>query len=199
MRLPSMPRPGHRRIGVAPIPFLLVLVLGGATAGCSADHSGTTTSHATSSTDTPAAHATMMSDPGAGAEGMGAAAGDIPSAEDVAAGWAARPDFVSHATHRTQTAYAFALARPDILRWLPCYCGCGAMGHLSNLDCFVKPADGDSVVFEEHGSYCDVCADIALGAQDMLGRGMTLAQMRAAIDSEFGGLAPGTDTPLPPA
>jgi hypothetical protein len=106
---------------------------------------------------------------------------------------------VSDAPTRTQTAYAFAISRPDVLRWLPCYCGCGALGHDSNLDCFIKPTESAPVVYEEHGSYCGVCVDIAHMAQDMLNRGNTLIQIRAAVDSSFGGLAPGTPTELPPA
>ena len=73
------------------------------------------------------------------------------------------------------------------------------MEHDSNLDCFIKPGGGSPVVFEEHASFCDICVDIALKAQDMLAKGNTLIQMRAAVDSEFGGLAPGTQTDLPPA
>jgi hypothetical protein len=36
-------------------------------------------------------------------------------------------------------------------------------------------------------------------AQQMLQDGATMIQVRAAVDTTFGGMAPGTDTPLPPA
>jgi hypothetical protein len=50
-------------------------------------------------------------------------------------------------------AYLFALARPDVLRYLPCYCGCASLGHTSNLDCFVRPtATGREVALESHGA-----------------------------------------------
>jgi hypothetical protein len=50
-----------------------------------------------------------------------------------------------------QEAYRFAIANPDVLSKLPCYCGCGNMGHMSNLDCFVQEVKGDgSIVFESH-------------------------------------------------
>jgi len=177
-----------RRRAAGPIPFLVVLMLGGGVAGCSADHSNPATGVAAAPSHTPDAHAATA-----------VAGGAIPTKEEAGAMWAARPAFVEGAPHRTQTAYAFAISRPDVLRWLPCYCGCGAMGHASNLDCFVKPTEGAPVVYEEHGSYCDVCVDIAHMAQDMLDRGQTLIQIRAAVDSSFGGLAPGTPTDLPPA
>ena len=40
-----------------------------------------------------------------------------------------------------QAAYQVsALARPDVIGWMPCNCGCGADGHRSNLDCFFATA-----------------------------------------------------------
>ena len=185
----SGPATGPRRVVAAVIASLLVIGLGGAVAGCSADHGAAAIAGGAAGvvqpSHTPDAHA--------------AAGAGVPTAEEAAAVWEARPDFVSGATHRTQTAYAFAVSRPDVVRWLPCYCGCGAMGHASNLDCFIKPGEGVAVVYEEHGSYCDVCVDIAHMAQDMLARGKSLIQIRVAVDSAFGGLAPGTPTQLPPA
>ena len=36
-----------------------------------------------------------------------------------------------------QEAYQFAVANPDVTTQIPCYCGCGGMGHTSNYTCFV--------------------------------------------------------------
>jgi hypothetical protein len=36
-----------------------------------------------------------------------------------------------------QQSYQFAAANPDVLGQIPCYCGCGAMGHTSNYACYV--------------------------------------------------------------
>lgn len=188
MRAPA--RFASRRLAVAWLPAFLVLILGGAVTGCSGDHAGGPADPAMP-TMTPAAHASSAPDQGS--------EDGIPSADAVATAWAMRPAFVSSAPQRTQAAYAFALARPDVVQWLPCYCGCGAMGHTSNLDCFIKPSEGAAVVYEEHGSYCDVCVETALMGQDMLAKGATLIQMRAAVDASFGDLAPGTQTELPPS
>jgi hypothetical protein len=46
------------------------------------------------------------------------------------------PDFVRSAPDSVQEAYLFAVAHPDDLSHQPCYCGCGPMGHESNLGCF---------------------------------------------------------------
>lgn len=35
-------------------------------------------------------------------------------------------------------AYRFALANRDVLRYIPCFCGCGADGHTSNASCYLK-------------------------------------------------------------
>lgn len=34
--------------------------------------------------------------------------------------------------------YAYAARRPDVLQYMPCYCGCEKQGHRSNRDCFIK-------------------------------------------------------------
>lgn len=116
------------------------------------------------------------------------------------AAWAARPAF-ARADARTEEAYAFAMASPQVLEWMPCYCGCGAMGHGSNADCFFKPTmEGlSSLQFEEHASYCGICVDTALMVKQMLGDGQSLRAIRDAVDTTFGGSAPGTPTELPPA
>lgn len=50
-----------------------------------------------------------------------------------------------------QEAYRMAIANPEILEKYPCYCGCGKMGHQSNLDCFVHDVNPDgSIVFDDH-------------------------------------------------
>jgi hypothetical protein len=125
---------------------------------------------------------------------------DPGAPEAMQAAWAARPAYV-RADARTQEAYAFALAAPQVLKWMPCYCGCDAMGHRSNADCFFKPTrEGlSNLAFEEHASYCQVCVDTALMAKRMLGEGQSLRAIRNAVDATFGGSAPGTPTELPPA
>ncbi|MBU0702426.1 MAG: thioredoxin domain-containing protein [Chloroflexi bacterium] len=50
-----------------------------------------------------------------------------------------------------QEAYRFALANPDVLDKIPCYCGCGQMGHLNNRMCYVQSETADGqMVFDNH-------------------------------------------------
>lgn len=61
------------------------------------------------------------------------------------------PERVREAPLVVQEAYRFAIANPEILAKLPCYCGCGSEGHRSDLDCFIERFDPDgSIVFGYH-------------------------------------------------
>jgi hypothetical protein len=124
-----------------------------------------------------------------------------PAAADSTreAAWAARPVF-ARSDARTEEAYAFALAHPNELKWIPCYCGCGGMGHTSNLDCYFKRtmAGLSSLDFEEHASYCQICVDETLQVKQLLADGHSLREIRDAIDARFGDSGPGTTTALPP-
>jgi hypothetical protein len=52
-----------------------------------------------------------------------------------------------------QEAYRFALANPDILTRIPCYCGCGSVGHMDNRMCYIQSETADgNVVFDYHGA-----------------------------------------------
>ena len=42
-----------------------------------------------------------------------------------------------------QAVYEFAARRPDVLRYVPCYCGCQRNGHQDNADCFVSSREAD--------------------------------------------------------
>ena len=51
-----------------------------------------------------------------------------------------------------QSVYEFAARRPDVLRYVPCFCGCERNGHKGNEDCFVASRDADGrPTWEAHG------------------------------------------------
>jgi hypothetical protein len=58
---------------------------------------------------------------------------------------------VQQAPLNVQEAYRFALANKDLLQQIPCYCGCGGVGHTSNYACYVTGiiAEGN-VDFDYH-------------------------------------------------
>jgi hypothetical protein len=68
---------------------------------------------------------------------------DVQDASTIAAWdstWPPLPASVipSHPIQLIRAAYAFAFRRPDVVEYLPCYCGCEREGHGSLHMCFVK-------------------------------------------------------------
>jgi hypothetical protein len=52
----------------------------------------------------------------------------------------------------TRAVYAFAARNPDVLSYVPCFCGCEHHGHQGNDDCFVASRDSDGKPrWEMHG------------------------------------------------
>jgi hypothetical protein len=100
-----------------------------------------------------------------------------------------------------RTVYRFAAEHPEVLRYMPCFCGCNEMGHRSSEDCFVKSRSKGGVVTEwnEHGIACAMCIAVAERAKTMCDAGASLSDVRADIEKRYGhttGLR--TNTPLPP-
>ncbi len=79
------------------------------------------------------------------------------------------PDKFDHPV--LKRAYAAAGRNREIVATLPCYCWCSKMGHRSLLDCFAS----------NHGANCDVCIKEVLLADEMIKKGKTAAQIRAAV------------------
>jgi hypothetical protein len=52
-----------------------------------------------------------------------------------------------------RAVYTFAAEHPEVLSYVPCYCGCERSGHRGNEDCFVsaRNAKGDVTDWEPHG------------------------------------------------
>ena len=48
------------------------------------------------------------------------------------------PKDILQAPQEVREAYPFALANPNTLRYIPCYCGCGEQGHTSNASCYFQ-------------------------------------------------------------
>lgn len=104
------------------------------------------------------------------------------------------PDFVNDAPVRVKEAYQYAMDHPDELAKYPCYCGCGNMGHASNLSCFIKP---ENFGFESHAAGCGICVDIAQDVMRLKGDGQSSPQIRNYIDAKYSAFGPSTDTPFP--
>lgn len=77
----------------------------------------------------------------------GLAVADEPNGDVNNVVW---PAFVAKADAEVQQLYAFQVTHGELMRWIPCFCGCGqATGHLNNRDCYVQAVNPDgSVVFD---------------------------------------------------
>jgi hypothetical protein len=63
------------------------------------------------------------------------------------------PDRFWHEPAEVREAYRFAAANPEVLRWMPCFCGCGTDGHRSNADCYVRERRADGSVLLDPMSF----------------------------------------------
>jgi hypothetical protein len=96
------------------------------------------------------------------------------------------PAEVQSAPVSVRTAYQFAAANPDVMEQLPCYCGCGSIGHESNYDCYVSGIEADgSVRFDGHALGCSICVDITQDAMRLLKEGKSVPDIRAYVDATY--------------
>ena len=100
-----------------------------------------------------------------------------------------------------QSVYDFAADHPEVLRYVPCFCGCELTGHRSAEDCFVKSRakNGDVLSWNEHGMTCAMCLAVAKRAMDMHNAHATLRSIRDEVERSYSGLTSNrTSTPTPP-
>lgn len=101
-----------------------------------------------------------------------------------------------------RATYDFAAQHPEILSYVPCYCGCGSQGHKANDMCFVARRDprGNVLEWDTHGFGCAVCIDVAREAMQLYASGADVVSIRAAIERKWtpGNAAGKTPTPFPP-
>ena len=96
------------------------------------------------------------------------------------------PDYVQSAKPKTQEAYQFAVANPEMAKQLPCYCGCRSRGHESLYACYVSHADETGVVeFDKHALYCGICVDTAQDAIRLMKEGKTAPEIKAYVDETY--------------
>jgi hypothetical protein len=101
------------------------------------------------------------------------------------------PDEVKSASLVTQQAYQFAVANPDVMQHIPCYCGCGAMGHTSNYSCYVQSVDAaGKVKFDGHALGCSICVDITEDALRLSKQGKSPQDIKAYVDKTYSQYGP---------
>lgn len=102
------------------------------------------------------------------------------------------PEAVRQAPATVQEAYQFAVANPDVTSQIPCYCGCGAMGHTSNYACFVADDSNGEIAFDEHALGCSICVDIAQDTMRLLDEGQSVDEIFTYVDNSYSRFGPPT-------
>ena len=101
------------------------------------------------------------------------------------------PAEVQSAPVTVQEAYQFTAANPDVMKNIPCYCGCGDIGHTSNYDCYVSDMDAEgNLKFDNHALGCSICVDITQDVMRMLREGKSPQEARAYIDATYSKYGP---------
>jgi hypothetical protein len=101
------------------------------------------------------------------------------------------PSEVQSAPVTVQTAYQFAAANPDLMKQIPCYCGCGEIGHTSNYDCYVAAVDAQGqITFDNHALGCSICVDITQDVMRLTQEGKSPQEIRATIDATYSKYGP---------
>ena len=106
------------------------------------------------------------------------------------------PAEVQRAPAPVREAYRFAVANQDYLAQFPCYCGCGAVGHKSNTDCYIQQVNPDgSIVFAVHAFGRGICVDITRDVMRLTKQGKSAVEIRKYVDRTYSKFGPSTDTP----
>ncbi|WP_064091355.1 PCYCGC motif-containing (lipo)protein [Rossellomorea aquimaris] len=109
------------------------------------------------------------------------------------------PNFLNDKDENMQLIYTSAAKSEELLKYIPCYCGCGdSAGHENNLNCFVHEIKDEKIVWDDHGTKCQVCIDIAAEAIVKYNKGQAIKDIRDDIDAKYKeGYAKPTPTPMP--
>jgi hypothetical protein len=101
------------------------------------------------------------------------------------------PAEVQEAPVTVRQAYQFAAANPGTLSQIPCYCGCGEMGHASNYDCYISGTDaGGAIAYDSHALGCSICVDITQDTMRLLDQGKSVPEIKAYVDSTYAQYGP---------
>ena len=71
---------------------------------------------------------------------------DEPNGDPSMVVW---PEFVLGSAPEIQELYAFHVTSGELMRYMPCFCGCTGSGHRNNRDCYIREVHADgSITFD---------------------------------------------------
>ncbi len=103
------------------------------------------------------------------------------------------PREVQQAPATVRESYQFAVANPDVLQQIPCYCGCGSMGHTSNYSCYAQGTEATGTLsFDSHALGCSICVDITQDTMRLLRQDKSISEIQAYVDRRYSPFGPPT-------
>jgi hypothetical protein len=101
------------------------------------------------------------------------------------------PGEVKSAPAVVRQAYQFAAANPDVMKQLPCYCGCDDIGHTSNYACYISGVSASgTVTYDSHALGCSICVDITQDTMRLLKQGKAVSEIKTFIDQTYSQYGP---------
>lgn len=100
------------------------------------------------------------------------------------------PQDVKTSPLTVQQAYQFAVANPDVMKQIPCYCGCGKVGHTSNYSCYVASEQNGKIEYDLHAVGCSICVDITQDTMRLLKNGKSPGEIKSYVDSTYSKYGP---------
>lgn len=135
-------------------------------------------------------------------QGSGASQPSGPPVNQIAADLPLLPMGIINSVRPVEVvkaSYEFAARHPEVLKYVPCFCGCERGGHQGNHDCFIagRSAAGEVTDWDVHAIGCEICIDVAYEAKQMHDSGASVGAIRKAIDAKYAHLPYTTPTPMP--
>src|SRR5215510_13698962 len=89
-----------------------------------------------------------------------------------------------------RAVYDFAADHPEVLNYVPCFCGCEQSGHRSAEQCFVKSRGRNGAVeaWNDHGMTCGMCLAVARRAMEMHASHATVRAIRDSVERSYGAM-----------
>jgi hypothetical protein len=101
------------------------------------------------------------------------------------------PSDVQSAPSVVQQAYQFAAANPEIMKQIPCYCGCDDIGHTSNYACYISGVDNaGKLTFDSHALGCSICVDITHDVMRLHQQGKPILEIKTYVDRNYSQYGP---------
>ena len=101
------------------------------------------------------------------------------------------PENIRSAPQVVRQSYQFATDHPELMKQIPCYCGCADLGHTSNYACYISGVDAKGKInYDEHALGCSICVDITQDVVRLSKLRKPVTEIQAYIDQTYSQYGP---------